>query len=40
VQVDGTKDQLSGESSNDWLLAPIADQDKLIGVKSGDIVDR
>jgi Ca2+-binding RTX toxin-like protein len=40
VQLDGQIDSLRGEGSNDWLLAPLADNDTLVSVTSGDIVDR
>ena len=32
VAADGAIDQLRGESANDWLLAPLADNDQLFGV--------
>jgi hypothetical protein len=40
VQLDGQIDSLRGEGSNDWLLAPLTDNDTLVSVTSGDIVDR
>jgi Ca2+-binding RTX toxin-like protein len=40
LQLDGQIDQLRGEGSNDWLLAPLADNDSLVSVSSGDLVDR
>jgi Ca2+-binding RTX toxin-like protein len=41
TQADGAIDRLKGESNNDWLIAPAADNDKLLSVESRrDIVDR
>jgi Ca2+-binding RTX toxin-like protein len=40
VQADGAIDQLRGESGNDWLLAPLSDNDKLFGLIPSDIVER